>query len=217
MPSAANAQTGRISDGSTSAPATIACPVRVSSSVASRTPNISSVKTTFRPHSGLLPSTVIFSSSIRVTTKLRVCSVVPHEDGRADLAILLGDILDAIGEHQRFVPGAENLIGVDRHLDDVADELAFQRHVDGRGEYFIVSVNIPQRKLDPGEDMPRLPVGDLVGELDELAVLDGLAHVESVTHCSEDGRTEDPDLAVLVAEDKPAKPFALLLVVLRCR
>ena len=59
-------------DEETSGPATTACPVRVSSSVASRTVSTSSVKTTLRPHSGLLPSTVNVCSSIRVTRKLRV-------------------------------------------------------------------------------------------------------------------------------------------------
>src|SRR6185503_12886085 len=36
----------------------------------------------------------------------------------------------------------------------------------------------------------------------------GLTHVR--TGCSEDRRTENPDLFILIAEDKPSKPFALL-------
>ena len=74
--------------------------------------------------------------------------VVFHEDGGADLPILLGNVLDVIGKNQRLVSRAEDLIAVDRHFDDVAGGLALQFHVDGRGQNFIVSVNIAQRKFD---------------------------------------------------------------------
>ena len=85
----------------------------------------------------------------------------------------------SIGKNQRLVSGAEDLVAIDRHFDDVAGGLALQLLMDGRGQNFIVSVNIAQREFDPGEDMPRLPVGHLVGELDKLAVLDGFTHVKS--------------------------------------
>jgi cell division protease FtsH len=58
------------------------------------------------------------------------------------------------------------------NFDDVAGGLSLQLPVDGRGEDFVVSVNIAQRKLDAGEDMSGLPVGHLVGELDKLAGAD---------------------------------------------
>ena len=38
--------------------------------------------------------------------------VVLHQDGGADLPVLLGNVLDAIGEHQRLVPRAEDLVAV---------------------------------------------------------------------------------------------------------
>src|SRR5665213_2372126 len=66
------AQTALISDGSTFAQLGIDVPVFVSSSVASRTSRISSLKTTSLSQSGLLPSTVSVPPSIRVTVKLRV-------------------------------------------------------------------------------------------------------------------------------------------------
>ena len=74
---------------------------------------------------------------------------------------------------------AEDLIAVDRHLDDVAGRLALQFPMDGRGQNFIVPVNIAQREFDHGEDMARFLVGHLVGQFDEFAVLDGFTHVES--------------------------------------
>ena len=95
------------------------------------------------------------------------------------LPIFLGNVLDAIGKNQRLVPGAEDPIAVDRHFDDLARGFALQFRVDGRGQNFIVSVNIAQRKFDPGEDMSRFSVGHLVGEFDKLAVVDGFTHVES--------------------------------------
>src|SRR6516164_6092413 len=72
-------------------------------------------------------------------------------------------------------------------------------------------MNIAQGIFDAAEDVPRFPVGHLVGELDELAVLDAFTHAESEPTRSEDGRRENPDLAVFVAKDQPADPFALLL------
>src|SRR5690606_17743359 len=71
-PLLASQERGLRRDGSTSAPATTGPPAFVSSAVASRTVRISSVKTTSRPQSGLLPSIVRVSLSIRVTRKLRV-------------------------------------------------------------------------------------------------------------------------------------------------
>ncbi len=105
--------------------------------------------------------------------------VVLHEDRGADLPILLGHVLDAIGEHQRLVSRAENAIAVDGHFDHVAGGLARKLLVNGGRQDFIVSVHVAQREFDTGEDVPRLTVGDLVGELDELAVLDGVTHAES--------------------------------------
>ena len=131
--------------------------------------------------------------------------VVLHEDGGADLPILLGDVLDVIGKNQRLVPGAEDLIAVDRHFDDVARGLALQLPMDRRGQDFVVSVNIAQREFDPGEDMPRLLVGHLVGELDELAVgclANGFQKMDAPKILT---------LSILIAEDQPAKPFARLL------
>src|SRR5262249_8220482 len=46
--------------------------------------------------------------------------VVFHEDGRSNLPILLGNVLDAIGKNQRLVPSAENPIAVDWYLDGLA-------------------------------------------------------------------------------------------------
>src|SRR4029079_13702482 len=102
--------------------------------------------------------------------------------GGADLPVLLGDVLDAVGENQRLIPRAEDLVAVDHHLDGVARALAFELHVHRRCEDFIVSVDVAQRELYAGDDVPRLPVGDLVGQLDELAVADDFARVRRWRH-----------------------------------
>ena len=95
------------------------------------------------------------------------------------MSIGLRDVLDVIGDYQRLVPGAEDLIAVDGHLDHVPDRLALQFHMDGRRQNFIVSVNIAQREFDPGEDVPRFPIGHLVGQFHKLSVLNGFTHLIS--------------------------------------
>jgi hypothetical protein len=39
----------------------------------------------------------------------------------------------------------------------------------GRGEDLVVPMDVAERELDPGEHVAGLPVGHLIGELDELA------------------------------------------------
>ena len=55
--------------------------------------------------------------------------------------------------------------------------LALELPVDGRGQNFVVPVNITQWELDPGDNMPRLPVS-----------MDG-----SVTYPAPDGNIQLPD------------------------
>ena len=78
-----------------------------------------------------------------------------------------------------------------------------------RRQDLVVAVHVAERELDPGEDVPRLPVGHLVGQLDELAGADGLAHVGLSRRRSEDRGAEDPEIVsikrVLKLLDKTAK------------
>src|SRR5689334_2405190 len=109
---------------------------------------------------------------VRDEKAARLALVVLHEDRGADLAILLGNVLEAIGENQRLVPRAEDLVAVDHHFDGLAGGFALEPPMHRRSEDFVVAVDVAQRELDAGEDVSRLPVGDLVGQLDELAVAD---------------------------------------------
>src|SRR6185295_11139465 len=61
-----------------------------------------------------------FVVDLRHDKAARLAIAVFHEDGGANLAILLGNVLNTISENQRLVPGAEDAIAVDRNLDDLA-------------------------------------------------------------------------------------------------
>ena len=54
--------------------------------------------------------------------------------------------------------------------------LAFELAMDEGGEDFVMAVDIAERKFDTSQDMARLFVCDLVGQLDEFSVLDSFTH-----------------------------------------
>src|SRR6185503_5037502 len=95
----------------------------------------------------------LFVVQVRDEKAAGLALVVLHQDRGADLAILLGHVFDVVGKNQRLVARAEDLVAVDHHFDGVAGALAGQRHVDRRSEDFIVSVDIAERELDPGNDV----------------------------------------------------------------
>src|SRR6185369_5433902 len=107
----------------------------------------------------------------------RLPLVVFHEDRGANLPVLLGNVLDTVSEDQRLVPGAEDAIAVDRNLDNFARGPALELRVYERRQNIVVSVDIAQRKFNRGENVSRLFVDHLVGELDIFAIVDRFNHV----------------------------------------
>src|SRR6185503_2519612 len=101
-----------------------------------------------------------------------------HQDGSADLPVRLGHVVEAVGEDERLVSRAEDAIAVDGYLDHLAAAPAGELLVNGRREDLVVSVNVAEREFHAGQHLPRLAIDHLVGELDELAVGDGVAHVQ---------------------------------------
>ena len=98
--------------------------------------------------------------------------VVLHQDGGADLAVFFRDIVNVFGDNQGFIPGAVQLVAVDRNFDGVAGRLAFEFIHDLGCKHRIHAMHIAKRVFHLGEHAIGLDIDDLVFQLDVLAISD---------------------------------------------